>query len=56
MSDISKNYKYLGKSRPIIEGLENVFFYVIMFILIFFTHRENIKRLKNKEETKTKIY
>ena len=38
------------------EGLENVFFYVIMFILIFFTHRENIKRLKNKEETKTKIY
>jgi len=25
-------------------------------VLIFFTHRENIKRLKNKEETKTKIY
>ena len=47
-------------SRPvyilILEGLENVFFYVIMFILIFFTHRENIKSLKNKEETKTKIY
>ena len=40
----------------ILEDLENVFFYVIMFILIFFTHRENIKRLKNKEETKTKIY
>ena len=40
----------------IFEGLENAFFYVIMFILIFFTHRENIKRLKNKEETKTKIY
>ena len=40
----------------ILEGLENIFFYVIMFILIFFTHRENIKRLKNKEETKTKIY
>ena len=40
----------------IMEGLENVIFYVIMFILIFFTHRENIKRLKNKEETKTKIY
>ena len=31
-------------------------FFTIMFILIFFTHRENIKRLKNKEETKTKIY
>ena len=40
----------------ILDGLENVFFYIIMFILIFFTHRENIKRLKNKEETKTKIY
>ena len=40
----------------IVDGSENVFFYVIMFILIFFTHRENIKRLKNKEETKTKIY
>ena len=24
MSDISKNYKYLGKSRPIIEGLEKI--------------------------------
>ena len=31
-------------------------FFTIMFVLIFFTHRENIKRLKNKEETKTKIY
>jgi len=40
----------------IMEGSENLFFYVIMFILIFFTHKENIKRLKNKEETKTKIY
>ena len=40
----------------IIESSENIFFYIIMVILIFFTHRENIKRLKNKEETKTKIY
>ena len=31
-------------------------FFIIMFVLIFYTHRENIKRLKNKEETKTKIY
>ena len=31
-------------------------FFTIMFVLIFFTHRENIKRLKNREETKTKIY
>ena len=34
----------------------NVVFFIIMFVLIFFTHRENIKRLKNKEESKTKIY
>ena len=34
----------------------NVIFFGIMFILIFYTHRENIKRLKNKEESKTKIY
>ena len=36
--------------------LSNAIFFGIMFILIFFTHRENIKRLKNKEESKTKIY
>ncbi len=35
---------------------DQVIFFTIMFILIFFTHRENIKRLRNKEETKTKIY
>ena len=34
----------------------NVIFFGIMFVLIFFTHRDNIKRLKNKEESKTKIY
>jgi acyl phosphate:glycerol-3-phosphate acyltransferase len=36
--------------------VNNVIFFTIMFVLIFFTHRENIKRLKNKEESKTKIY
>jgi glycerol-3-phosphate acyltransferase PlsY len=35
---------------------DHLIFFLIMFVLIFFTHRENIKRLKNKEETKTKIY
>ena len=35
---------------------DQVLFFSIMFVLILFTHRENIKRLKNKEETKTKIY
>jgi len=34
----------------------NSMFFIIMFVLIFFTHRENVKRLKNKEESKTKIY
>ena len=33
-----------------------IFFFVIMFILIFFTHRENIKRLLNSTESKSKIY
>ena len=36
--------------------INDAIFFSIMFILIFFTHRENIKRLKNKEESKTKIY
>jgi acyl phosphate:glycerol-3-phosphate acyltransferase len=40
----------------IIGQSNNVIFFIIMFVLIFFTHRENIKRLKNKEESKTKIY
>jgi len=40
----------------ILSQFNQVFFFTIMFVLIFFTHRENIKRLKNKEETKTKIY
>ena len=35
---------------------ENIIFFIIMFVLILYTHRENIKRLKNKEESKTKIY
>ena len=34
----------------------NIIFYIIMFVLIFYTHRENIKRLINKEESKSKIY
>ena len=35
---------------------EQIIFYIILFVLIFYTHRENIKRLKNKEESKSKIY
>ena len=40
----------------ILNQFEQLIFFIIMFVLIFFTHRENIKRLKNKEETNTKIY
>ena len=47
-------------SIPIINFFifnENViFFFIIMFVLIFYTHRENIKRLLNRTESKTKIY
>ena len=47
-------------SIPIINYLifndDVVYFFVIMFILIFYTHRENIKRLLNRTESKTKIY
>ena len=40
----------------ILTQFDQGIFFTIMFVLICFTHRENIKRLKNKEETKTKIY
>ena len=35
---------------------ESYYFYITLFILIFYTHRENIKRLINNTENKTKIY
>ncbi len=38
------------------DQMSNALFFGIMFVLIFYTHKENIKRLKNKEESKTKIY
>ena len=40
----------------ILTQFDQLIFFTIMFVLIIFTHREKIKRLKNKEETKTKIY
>jgi len=47
-------------SIPIINFIifneEVIFFFIIMFVLIFYTHRENIKRLLNRSESKTKIY
>ena len=40
----------------VLSQYDKVIFFTIMFVLIFFTHKENIKRLINNEETKTKIY
>ena len=40
----------------LIINQSNIIFFIIMFVLIFYTHKENIKRLINKEETKSKIY
>ena len=39
----------------IFKNYDSIFF-IIMFVLIFYTHKENVKRLKNKKEDKTKIY
>ena len=38
------------------SSYENQYFFIIMFVLILYAHRENVKRLINKEESKTKIY
>ena len=40
----------------LIFNQSNIIFFIIMFVLIFYKHKENIKRLINKEETKSKIY
>ena len=60
LSKYSSLSSLLGSlSIPIYLFISNdhqMIFFIIMFVLIFYTHRENIKRLKNKEESKTKIY
>ena len=38
------------------SNYENEYFFIIMFVLILYTHRKNVKRLINKEESKTNIY
>ena len=35
---------------------DNYYFFIILFILIFYTHQQNVKRLINNTESKTKIY
>ena len=47
---------YIPAINQFIFNDEIVFFFIIMFVLIFYTHRENIKRLLNHTESKTKIY
>ena len=38
------------------SNYQNEYFFIIMFVLILYTHKANVKRLINKEESKTKIY
>jgi len=38
------------------SSYEIEYFFIIMFVFILYTHKENVKRLINKEESKTKIY
>ena len=60
LSKYSSLSSLLGSlSIPIYLFISNdhqMIFFIIMFVLIFYTHRENIKRLKNREESKSKIY
>ena len=39
----------------VLNQYDKVIFFTIMFVLIFFTHKENIKRLINKTESKIKL-
>ena len=56
-SSLSSIIACLGISMYVfIQNLENLTFFPIILVLVIYTHRENIKRLKNKEENKTKIY
>ena len=56
----SLSYLLASLTIPIFHFFYNsnsdYYFYFMMFILIFFTHRENIKRLRNNTESKSKIY
>ena len=66
-TDVAKGLEYFNSvikkksvcfilSDFISPDFKNEYFFIIMFVLILFTHRENVKRLINKEESKTKIY
>ena len=39
----------------ILSKFEHIFFFTIMFVLVFFTHRENILKLKRSTENKIKL-
>ena len=53
---IDASYYSVYNELVVYNNKSQIIFFSIMFVLIFYTHRENIKRLKNKEESKTKIY
>ena len=53
---IDASYYSVYNELVVYNNKSQIIFFSIMFVLIFYTHRENIKRLKNKEESKTKIF
>jgi len=57
MTEVESSMNFFDHIKELRQKLIYVIiFFIIMFVLIFYTHRENIKRLINKEETKSKIY
>ena len=53
---IDASYYSVYNELVVYNNKSQIIFFSIMFVLIFYTHRENIKRLKNKEENKAKIF
>ena len=53
---IDASYYSVYNELVVYNNKSQIILFSIMFVLIFYTHRENIKRLKNKEESKTKIF
>ena len=53
---IDASYYSVYNELVVYNNKSQIIFFSIMFVLIFYTHRENIRRLKNKEENKAKIF
>lgn len=54
LSSIVGSFSVLSYSA-VLDNRSLSFFLFIIFIVILFTHKENIRRLKNSEETKIKL-